>query len=170
MTPPGRAGIMVVGIGNPDRGDDGVGLRIASRLAGRLPPGVRLVVRGGDMLGLVQDWAAYDALICVDAAAPMGQPGRIHRLDAAGGQLPPGVSLTSSHAFGLAEAIALARELQLLPRTVAVYALEGACFDAGAPMSLEVAAAVDGVAELIIEEILGLRAAQIDAPRPEPGI
>ena len=156
MTEPGRARIMVVGIGNPDRGDDSVGLRVASRLAGHLPQGVGLAGRSGDILGLVQDWAAYDALICIDAAAPIGQAGRIHRLDAADGQLPPGVSLTSSHAFGLAETIALARELCLLPATVTVYAIEGACFEAGAPMSPKVAAAIDDVAERVIEEVTGL--------------
>jgi len=156
MTEPGRARIMVVGIGNPDRGDDSVGLSVASRLVGRLPQGVGLAGRSGDILGLVQDWAAYDALVCVDAAASIGQAGRIHRLDAADGELAPGMSLTSSHAFGLAEAIALARELCLLPATLTVYAIEGACFEAGAPMSPKVAAAIEDVAERVIEEVTGL--------------
>ena len=156
MSGSGRRRIMVVGIGNPDRADDGAGLAVASHLAGRLPNDVALIARSGDILGLVQDWIGYDALICADAAAPMGQPGQVHRLDAADGKLPPGTSLTSSHAFGLAEAIALARELQLLPPTVTVYAIEGACFNAGAPMTPEVAAAVGQVAGLIAAEVAAL--------------
>jgi len=67
--------------------------------------------------------------------------------------LPQGASLPSSHAFGLAEAIALGRELQTLPKTVVIYAIEGACFDIGAPMTPEVASAVNEVAERIIEEV-----------------
>ena len=152
----GRRRVMVVGIGNLDRADDGAGMLVASQLTGRLPPDVTLIARSGDILGLVQDWTGYDVLICVDAAAPTGRPGQIHRFDAADGRLPPGTSLTSSHAFGLADAIALARELQFLPPTVTVYAIEGARFDAGAPMVAEVAAAVGDVAERIIEEVVGL--------------
>jgi hydrogenase maturation protease len=148
--------ILVVGIGNPDRGDDGAGIMVADGLAGRLPPGVTLVVRSGDILGLVQDWAGYDALVCVDAAALMERPGQVHRFDATGGRLPPDAALTSSHAFGLAEALALARELQLLPATVTVYAIEGACFDAGTPMTPEVTAAVVQVVALIVDEVAAL--------------
>ncbi len=164
MRGPARKQIVVLGIGNPDRADDGVGAVVAARLAGRLPPGVTLVVRSGDILGLVEDWANCDALICADAAAPMATPGGIHRIDAASGELPRGAACTSSHAFGLAEAIALARELQTLPETVVVYAVEGTCFDGGAPMTPQVAAAVDEVAERIIEEVGRLNGIEIEVP------
>lgn len=153
MSNPGRKRIIVLGIGNSDRADDGVGARVAARLAGRLPAEVTLVVRSGDILALVEDWASCDALVCVDAASPMGQPGRIYRFEAADGELPEGATLTSSHAFGLAEAIALARELQALPETVVIYTVEGACFDGGAPMTPQVVAAVNEVAGRIIEEV-----------------
>jgi len=153
MSRRGRKGIIVLGIGNPDRADDGAGVRVAAQLAGQLPEDAKLLVRSGDILALVDDWAFGDALVCVDAANPMGQPGRVHRFEAADGRLPQGASLPSSHAFGLAEAIALGRELQTLPKTVVIYAIEGACFDIGAPMTPEVASAVNEVAERIIEEV-----------------
>ena len=153
MSRAGRPRIMVVGIGNPDRADDAVGLEVVARLAGRLPPDVALVARTGDILGLVQDWAGCDALVCVDAAAPMGHPGRVHRVNATNGNLPPVVSVTSSHAFALPEAIAMARELKLLPATVVVYAIEGGRFDMDSAMTPEVAFAIGQVAELIIEEV-----------------
>ncbi|CCE07797.1 Hydrogenase maturation protease [Bradyrhizobium sp. STM 3843] len=153
MNDPAHRRIAVLGIGNVDRGDDAVGVGVAHRLARRLPSDVALLVCNGDILGLVEDWAKYDALICVDAAAPMGTPGRIHRLDAAQDELPPCPSLASSHAFGLAEAIALARELGVLPNPTIVYAIEGACFDAGGAITPKVAAALDATAERIITEI-----------------
>ncbi len=164
MSGPTRKQIVVLGIGNPDRGDDGVGALVAARLAGRLPTGVALVVRCSDILGLVENWTNCDALICVDAAAPLGTPGRIHRIDATRGELPQAASCTSSHAFGLIEAIALASELQSLPETVVVYAVEGACFDGGAPMTPPVAAAVNEVAEWIIEEVGRLNGIEIEVP------
>ena len=153
MTDPAPRRIAVLSIGNVDRGDDAVGLRVADRLARRLPSGVALLMCNGDILGLVEDWANYDALICVDAAAPMGAPGRIHRLDAAQDELPPCPSPASSHAFGLAEAIALARELGVLPESTIVYAIEGACFDTGTAITPNVAAAVDATVERIMTEI-----------------
>lgn len=153
MNVPAQRRITLLGIGNIDRGDDAVGVRVVERLAGRLPPGVALLVCRGDILGLIADWASYDALICVDAAAPMGAPGRIHRLDVTKDALPPGPSAASSHAFGLAEAIALARQLDVLPRSAIVYAVEGTCFDAGGVMTPQVAAAVQTAAEQIMTEI-----------------
>ncbi|WP_298109379.1 hydrogenase maturation protease [Bradyrhizobium sp.] len=144
---------MVLGIGNPGRADDGVGALIAGRLADRLPADVTLVVRSGDIVTLVETWAEYGALICVDAANPMGQPGRVHRLEGPDDALAESSSLTSSHGFCLADAIALARELRTLPETLVIYAVEGACFDIGAPMTPQVAKAAADVAEQIIEEV-----------------
>ena len=59
----------------------------------------RIITRYGDILSLIDDWAGFDAAVCIDAAAPMGAPGRIHRIDPAYGELPLDLSLTSSHAI-----------------------------------------------------------------------
>lgn len=152
------ARILVAALGNPDRGDDGVGAAVAAKLANRLPAGAALLVRRGDMLSLIDDWAGFDALICVDAAAPMGAPGRVHRLDLTKDKLAPELSFASSHALGLAETIELARTLGLAPETVLVYAIEGACFDGGAPLSPEVALAASEVADRVAAEVRQLLA------------
>ncbi|MDM8355496.1 hydrogenase maturation protease [Pandoraea communis] len=149
--------VLVVGMGNPDRGDDGVGALVVRSVAGRLPADVSLVVRSDDALSLIEDWAGFDALVCVDAAAPVTMPGRIHRIDLASEQLVREMSFASSHAFGVAEAIELARTLGLAPRDMVVYAIEGACFDPGTPMTPEVAAAVDEVAGRVVAEVGRLR-------------
>jgi hydrogenase maturation protease len=148
--------ILVVGIGNPDRGDDGIGPAVARRLAGRLPGDVAVVTRTGDILSLIADWAEADALVCVDAA--LGEaPGRIHRLDLATDALPLDVALVSSHGFGLAEAVELARTLGQAPRRMIVYAVEGNCFEGGAAMTPEVAEAAGLVADRVATEIDRLR-------------
>jgi hydrogenase maturation protease len=149
--------VLVIAIGNPDRADDGVGALVATRLAGRLPSDVAFVSRSGDILSLVEDWACFDAVICIDAVAPMEMPGRIHRIDAGSGELRHGVSFVSSHAFGLAEAIALAAALRMLPGIVIVYAIEGASFDGGTAMTPEVAAAAAEVADRVVAEVGRLR-------------
>jgi hydrogenase maturation protease len=144
--------VRVIAIGNPDRGDDRIGALVAARLAGRLPAGVALVERRGDLLALLDDWSACDAVICVDAAAAMGEPGRIHRFDGSAEALPHDLSPPSSHAFGLAEALALAQVLGSAPPIVIIYAIEGRSFETGAAMTLEVAAAAGEVAEQIAAE------------------
>lgn len=155
--------ILVLGLGNPDRGDDGVGAMVVRALGGRLPADIVLLSRNGDMLSLIEEWAGFDALVCVDAAAPKGTPGRIHRIDLTVEDLPPDASFTSSHALGLAEAIALARTLQAAPWDIIVYAVEGSCFAGGAPVTPVVAAAAGVVAGRIITEVGRLRGSPVAA-------
>jgi len=153
--------VLVLAVGNPDRGDDGVGVMVAQYLRGRLPGDVTVLPRSGDMLSLIEDCAGFDALVCVDAAAPMTAPGRIHRLDLASDRLPRELAVTSSHAFGLAEAIDLARALQRAPQTIIVYAVEGRCFDGGSALTPEVATAAAVVADRVVAEIDRLRQARL---------
>jgi hydrogenase maturation protease len=145
--------VLVACLGNPDRGDDGVGPAAARALVGRLPDGASLIARSGDMLALIDDWAGFDAVVCVDAAASLGAPGRIHRVDLARDDLPPSAPVSSSHAFGLMDAVRLAGTLSNAPPTLIVYAVEGVCFDGGAPMTAAVAAAADDVARRVVDEV-----------------
>ena len=48
----------------------------------------------------------------------------------------------------------MARALDRLPQSVIVYAVEGVCFDPGAAMTAEVAAAAEEVASLVAVEVL----------------
>ena len=91
--------VLVVCLGNPDRGDDAIGIMVANALVGRLPADTTLLARSGDMTSLIEDWVHFDALVCVDAAASAGVAGRIHRIDLATDELPTEMSFTSSHAF-----------------------------------------------------------------------
>src|SRR3974390_844961 len=126
--------VLVVGVGNPDRGDDAVGPLVVRRLAGRVPPGVTLVERNGDVLALIDDWAGRDAVVLVDASAPGSMPGQVRRMKLAGDELPTDLAQASTHAFGVAEAVGLARALGMMPARVVVYAVEGENFAAGAPV------------------------------------
>ncbi len=159
--------VLVVGIGNPVRGDDAIGAAVAKALAGRLPDNVAIRTRAGDMLALIDDWDGFDALICIDAAVPMGTPGRIHRIDPKDEPLPRDPVYASSHAFGVAEAIGLGQALNSAPRNIVVFAIEGASFERGAPMTPEVAAAIDEVADRVVAEVAQLmpreEAALVDA-------
>jgi hydrogenase maturation protease len=144
---------LVVGIGNPDRGDDGVGPLVARRLIGRAPPDVTVIERAGDMLALIEDWAGYDTVILIDAAAPGTTPGGIHRIDLLTTELPADISLSSTHGFGVGNAVTLARTLGLLPRSLVAHAIEGVNFEPGAHLSPNIVAAVEEVVAQVIAEL-----------------
>lgn len=145
--------VLVACLGNPDRGDDGLGAAVARELEAMLPANVALIEQRGDMLSLAGSFEGFDALICVDAAAPIGAPGKVHRIDLAGAELPRELLLASTHGFGLADAIGLARALNRAPKHIIVYAVEGRSFEAGAALTPEVAVAAQEVALQVIEEV-----------------
>lgn len=149
--------VLVVGLGNPDRGDDGVGPLVAKELAGLLPADVAIASPGGDVLSLIAEWDGFDAVICVDAAPPLTVPGSVHRFDLATTELPRDMTSTSSHALGLADAIGLGRVLQQAPRDIIVYAVEAVSFAGGALMTPEVAAAAAEVVSRVVAEVAMLR-------------
>ena len=144
---------LVIGIGNPDRGDDAVGIAVARALAARAPPWVAVAEAGGDALALFDLWAEAERVVLVDATEPAGQPGRILRIDPARDPLPRAAGPTSSHGFGLAEAVALARVLGRLPPLLAILGIEAMRFDPGAALSAPVAAAVDEAIALITADL-----------------
>ena len=154
------AGALIVGIGNPDRGDDGFGAAVAGRLRGKVSAGSRILVCSGDLLSLIEEWQGFAAVVLVDAAASLGRPGRIHRIDLVAETLPGGLAHNSTHAFGVVEAVGLARSLGRLPRRLLAYIVEGERFDIGAPPSAKVVEAVGAAAERILADLSRISAAQ----------
>lgn len=148
--------MLVIGVGHPDRADDGVGPLAAAKLAVAAKRAharnIEVIECRGDVLALMDRWSASDILVLIDAAAAIAQPGRIHRIDVASGALPCEMVLSSTHAVGVAETIALAGVLGRLPRRVILYAIEATCFQPGAPMTGEVVSAANRLPELILAE------------------
>jgi hydrogenase maturation protease len=158
MTDDDQPLVLVVGVGNPDRGDDGFGPVVAQRLRGRAPSTVRVLERSGDALALIEDWNGIPSVIVIDAVAPISQPGRVHRLDLTDSPLPIGWAPRSSHAFGVAETVELARSLGRLPRCLVAYLVEGEQFATGAPLSPAVAGAIEDVAARVVVELSAILA------------
>ena len=147
--------ICVIGVGNAFRGDDGVGLVVARQLSELVLPGVTVLEQSGEGTTLMETWGEAAHVIVVDAVSSGSEPGSIHRFEPAGQGLPAFFSGHSTHAFGLAEAIELARQLDRLPAQLVVYGIEGKSFELGTELSSEVEAAVEIVIEQIIQELAG---------------
>ena len=101
----------------------------------------------GEPVDLINEWADEDEVILVDAVDSGAPPGTIHRIDAADPGIRTLPSRGSTHALGVAEAIALGRALGRLPRRLLLVGIEGGSFDAGAGLSPEVERAVGQVTD-----------------------
>lgn len=143
---------LVIGIGNPDRGDDGVGPLVSRSLEDCMKD-IRVLSRDSDMLALLEDWAETDHVFLIDATTTLSAPGRVHRIDLAQEELPRELSFSSTHALDVGHTIALARTLGRLPPHVILYAIEGKCFEPGSAMSPEVMTAIAEVSDCIHREI-----------------
>lgn len=140
---------IVIGIGNPDRGDDAVGRVVAQKLRDRIGDRADVVEARGEATEIVSLLQGRDAAILIDACVSGAPAGTTLRLDMRVAPAPRKGGELSSHGLGLAEAIGLARALGALPEMCVVYAIEGASFAHGAAMSEAVAAAADEVATAI---------------------
>jgi hydrogenase maturation protease len=151
-------GTVVIGIGNPDRGDDGAGRIVAQRLRGVLSETVGVGEQDGEATTLLAAIDGADVAVLIDACVSGGTAGTIHRFDVATAPLPQTAFSLSTHGLGLGEAVELARALGQLPRCCIVYAIEAGTAEAGVALSPAVANAVDQVVERVRAEIDGVEA------------
>jgi hydrogenase maturation protease len=151
-------GILVIGIGNPDRGDDAVGLVVARELQQAVPMGVTVLEHRGDAADLVERLDSAAAVVLVDAAVSGGDPGTFRRIDVRRESLPASWFACSTHGLGLAAAIELAQALGSLPERCVVYAIEAVRFDPGAALSEPAVAAIPAVVAAILDDVAAFRA------------
>ena len=104
-------------------------------------------------MALVAELQSVQCAWLVDAAQSGARPGTIHRIDCSAEDVALPAGTVSSHGFGVAEAVGLARALGMLPRQCVVYAIEAADFSAGAALTPEVTAAAGEVTRRILEEL-----------------
>jgi hydrogenase maturation protease len=94
-------------------------------------------------------WDGGEDVVLVDACRGLGSPGSVHQLDA--DEIEPIGCLRhgSTHSFGVATAIGLARALGRLPSRLVIQAIEGRRFREGEGLSPEVDRALDEVVTLL---------------------
>ena len=155
-----RRAVLVVGVGNELRGDDGAGIDVVRRL--REPArraGIELGEQQGEPTGLLDLWRDRDAVVLVDTMRSGATPGTVRRLDASHTPLPARLRGSSStHAFALDETIELARVLKRLPNRLIVFAVEGCRFEAGMGLSRELKEVAPDLAGAVLREAQQLTA------------
>jgi len=144
-----KEGIVVIGIGNPYRRDDGVGLEVLRRVEELRLPGVRCMESDGESTSLCEAWRDASLAVVVDAVRSGAAPGTLHvgtmGADAVAVHTPRG----GSHALSLADALALGEVLDRLPGRLAVVGVEAGDVAQGPGLSDAVAAAVDAATEAV---------------------
>ena len=143
---------VIIGIGNPSRGDDGAGRAVLARLRGRLGATATLIEHDGEVTGLLALLQGARHVTLIDACLSGAPPGTILRLDAAR-PLSAAVRTHSTHGLGLGPAVEVARALHTLPPRCIVYLVEGAAFGLGVCLSAPVQAAVERLAARLLGEL-----------------
>jgi hydrogenase maturation protease len=160
-----RRRVVVIGVGNEFRRDDGIGPEVVSRLRGQAPAGVRLVLSDGDPTRMIEAWTGASLAVVVDAVlADPPAPGRLHRIvvDRAA---DAGVHPVSSHGLSLGQSIALARALDRMPERLIVHAVEAADVRQGVGLSPAVAAAAAALTAAVLQDLAADRGPTPDRAR-----
>jgi hydrogenase maturation protease len=149
---------VVVGLGNPVRADDGVGLAVARLVRERLGDATNIDVTelGAGGLRLAEAVSGYDRAIVVDALECGGAPGTVRRLglDDLGGCR----TVACAHDTSLPTALAVWRTLGAeVPAEVTIFGIEVQDVDRFTEqLTDQVARAVPGAAEAVLHEICRL--------------
>ncbi|MFC2031729.1 hydrogenase maturation protease [Chloroflexota bacterium] len=149
----GSPGTLIIGLGNPLRGDDGVGVRVVQALSTQTLPADLDVVDGGTQgLGIVSLLEGRDRVIVIDAADVGLAPGQYLRFELDEANLLGADRHVSIHAAGLRDALMLAQALKVLPEKVIIYGMQPASLDWDRELSSEVEAALPSLVAAVLEE------------------
>lgn len=105
--------ILVLGVGNIIRKDDGIGPKVIEELKKQGRLNVDLVDGGTDGLALLDLIADYDKAIIIDAIDMRLAPGTIKQFSPADAKINITHDALSTHGFGLAEVIKFMEELNI---------------------------------------------------------
>lgn len=144
--------VVIIGIGNTYRGDDGVGHAAAEALMTKVP-GAEVLLLDGEPTRLVDAWAGRRLAIVLDAVRGGDPPGTVHRIQVGTDPLPTTFPPLSSHSAGLESAVALGRALDRIPAVLVVYGIEPADLSDGHGLSKAVELALPGLIHQVAEEV-----------------
>jgi hydrogenase maturation protease len=154
----GDAAVLVLGLGNPLRGDDGIGPRVIEVLNRRgLPEGVTALDAGTGGLDLLQVLEGWERAIIIDAADVGREPGQFARFTSDEARFVGSEDATSLHNAGLAEVLALAEAIgQPLPELV-IFGVQPAKIGWGEGLSPAVEATLPVLVDAVVDEVARLR-------------
>jgi len=161
------ARVVVAGIGNELRGDDGVGPEVARRVsatAGSIGRGGRQIEQLGPFaspLELLGSWDGAELAVVVDAVHAEAEPGAliVTEIDTRAAHDDGGdLGGASTHGIGLAGVLRMARALGEAPRRVVLVGVVGEDFGVGCGLSPATRSAVEGARRAVLAIVSGAAA------------
>jgi hydrogenase maturation protease len=150
--------ILILGIGQSLRSDDGAGMAAVNRWKENFPqtasnPSItvsEVELPGLELLDLLK---GFEAAILIDAVQSSAEPGTIHKLKEKDiSSFTEGYQ--SAHGWGVAETLRLAHQLNIeLPKNILLLGIEGDNFTPGISLSKSILAALDEAAEVIEDSV-----------------
>lgn len=150
--------LSIIGCGNPNRSDDGVGVVVAHRLRERFArhpvPGVQVFETGTAGMEVMFAARGSDALVIVDACRSGSEPGAVFRVPGEEIAKAPEPSF-SLHDFRWDHAIHAGRRIfgEDFPTEVDVFLVEAASIELGLELSAPVARAADEVYRQVLARV-----------------
>jgi hydrogenase maturation protease len=142
---------LIVGVGNGYRSDDAVGLYVSRRIEREKIRNVSVINGISDGTSLLDLWDKREQVILIDAVCSGREAGFLHRFDGLAENIPEEYfSAYSTHSFTIPGTIELGKTLNMLPRKMVVFGIEGRNFEAGNKLSPSVKQA----AQILIIEII----------------
>jgi len=157
--------IVVIGLGNTYRRDDGVGPAVADACGRRNLGGVRVLREPADPADLLDAWSGAALAVLVDAAVSGSfPPGTVRCCRAT--DLDDGLPL-GAHGVDLGATIRLGRALDRLPDEMLMVVIEPGDTGHGPGLTPAVAAAVPAAVDLVVAAITECRT-PLPVPRTHP--
>ena len=158
--------VMILGVGNILRSDDGFGIYVVQRLQREYDFAKRVVILDGHILGLnlMPLVVESDGLMIVDTMVTNGRPGDIYRLEGESILLNGDKRRHSVHQLKLQDMLGICRVLFGLPPTV-IFGIEPFSLDVGAHLTPFIAGRVDKMIGMLLGE---LEAMKIDWKPKDP--
>ena len=147
-------GLVVIGLGNPLMGDDGLGIAALERLRARfvLPAGIELVDGGTwglNLLPVIEDADGVILIDAIDAGVPPGTPVRLEHA-----ALPRYLATKiSPHQVDLRDVLGLAELRGTLPADTVAIGLQPQSMEFGDTLSPALAGKLDTVVAAVLEEL-----------------
>ena len=145
--------VVVAGIGNEYRQDDGAGVAVAKGVALAFDF-VRDLGPIGEPLDLLGQWEDADLAVVIDATRTGVAPGTIALVEldeSSDAERSVRHDHSSTHGLGLIDVLRLSRALDAAPRRVVLVAIEGAAFGSGVGMCAEVQGAIPKATAMVVE-------------------
>ena len=143
--------VLVAGVGNVLRGDDGFGPAV-TELLGHLPEGADVVETGIGGIALLQElMRGYDGLVLIDAVERGALPGTVFLIEP---EVEKGVHVPDVHLANPHRVLSMAKTMGVLPARVVIIGcqpldVEEMCQGLSPPVQQALASAVTKIEEIV---------------------